>query len=447
MRHVVLVVLLTLLAIPAGARADDRPGLVVIAPAAWEADLAPYVELRRQAFDVRVAALEDVLRTVEGVDAPERVKRFLWRGWRDHGVRYALLVGDSDTFPVRWMVLDRVHAPAFHTAFYASDHYYADVARDDGSFDDWNAATDGHHAGYFGEVTGEHGKAGPINLDRVSYVPEVAVGRWPVSTRDDLRAVIAKTVAWEARAVGPRRALLVHMGGWVDARGAYGAWADTLAGAGWSVERRLFGEGGEPKPAEVVAALKGGVELAFHAGHGSDETWHGCLGPRERAALAGAPTAVMFSVGCGTAVFSTQPPYEPYLDVHGLLQRGTNAGQVFTEPPPPPAALQPGRLDATGLGERLVRMPSGGAVAYIGCNTGAQPCALTLQEGFTAAVAGGARRLGDAWNAALAHYWRAQRLADLKPDAGWYPPSVFFQGMKFMVFGDPALPLPAAGAE
>jgi hypothetical protein len=34
------------------------------------------------------------------------------------------------------------------------------------------------------------------------------------------------------------------------------------------------------------------------------------------------------------------------------------------------------------------------------------------------------------------------RLEGLRPDAGWYPPSIFFQGMKFMVFGDPSLLLP-----
>lgn len=27
------------------------------------------------------------------------------------------------------------------------------------------------------------------------------------------------------------------------------------------------------------------------------------------------------------------------------------------------------------------------------------------------------------------------------PTAGWYPPSIFFQGMKFMLFGDPSLDL------
>jgi hypothetical protein len=36
-------------------------------------------------------------------------------------------------------------------------------------------------------------------------------------------------------------------------------------------------------------------------------------------------------------------------------------------------------------------------------------------------------------------YWRTEKLVDLKPDDGWHPPSIFFQGMKFMLFGDPSL--------
>jgi len=32
---------------------------------------------------------------------------------------------------------------------------------------------------------------------------------------------------------------------------------------------------------------------------------------------------------------------------------------------------------------------------------------------------------------------------ELAPTSSWYPPSIFFQGMKFMLFGDPTLPLPA----
>jgi hypothetical protein len=54
----------------------------------------------------------------------------------------------------------------------------------------------------------------------------------------------------------------------------------------------------------------------------------------------------------------------------------------------------------------------------------------------------GEPRLGDCWTSAIHHYFEREHLATLKPDEGWYPPSVFFQGMKFMVFGDPSLRLP-----
>jgi hypothetical protein len=99
------------------------------------------------------------------------------------------------------------------------------------------------------------------------------------------------------------------------------------------------------------------------------------------------------------------------------------------------------KYNKTGLGEELLRKSNGGAVAYIGCNTGSQPCGLTLQRGFVEAAMQPHIRVGDAWNEALRYYHAHERLEALKPDAGWYPPSIFFQGMKFMLFGDPTIEL------
>ena len=425
----------------AAAQVDPPPLLAVVAPAAWQTELQAYAEARREELTVELVALEDLVASQPGVDAPERIKRWLWRAWSERGLAYALLVGDADTFPVRFMVLDRVTEPAFHHAFYPSDLYYADLAEQDGSFEDWNAAREGFHAGYFGEVRGEHGKDGPIDHDRVSYVPEIAVGRWPVSDVAELRAVVAKTLAWRGPVARPR-ALVVHADGWVDARPRMEGWAAALEGASFEVERQLYGVEGVPSPAGVLASLRAGVELALHVGHGTNESWHACLGPAQRDALASAPPAVYFSVGCGTAHFCVEPPYHGYLDVQGLPHRGTNDGEVFDAPPPPPAPLQPGRYDTSGLGERLLIQSGGGAVAYIGCDTGAQPCGLTLMEGFVDALAQGrAWRIGDAWREAVAHYHRAERLDQLVPTESWYPPSVFFQGMKFVLLGDPTLAL------
>jgi len=427
----------------AGQAPPSKPTFVVIAPAEWRAALQPLVAARRADFEVEIAALEDVIASESGEDPPERIKRHLWRAWRERRATHALLVGDADVFPVRFMVLDRCTDPAFHTAFYPSDLYYADVAEPDGSFDDWNAEREGHHALYFGEVRGECNKDTRIDFDRVSYVPELAVGRFPVSTRAELEAVVAKTAAYRP---GPPAVLIAHADGWVDERARVQGFAQALTGAGFAVELQLYGSltptAPVPTPASVLDGLRRSPLVAYHVGHGSGETWHDCLGPAERDALAGVRPLVYLSVGCSTAHFVNEPPYEPYLDVSGVPHRGTNDGEVFHAPPPPPCWLQPGRFDATGLGERLLTMREGGAVAYVGCTTGAQPCAMTLLEGFNRALAAKPRpRAGDAWRAALAHYVEKERLHELEPDDGWYPPSVFFQGMKFVYFGDPTLPL------
>ena len=108
-------VLHALLCTIAHAAEADRPRLVAIAPAEWVPVLAPWVEARKKDLDVEAVALEDVLATNEGRDAPERIKRFLFRGWKERNVRYALLVGDADTFPFRFMVLDRCTPAAFDT--------------------------------------------------------------------------------------------------------------------------------------------------------------------------------------------------------------------------------------------------------------------------------------------------------------------------------------------
>jgi peptidase C25-like protein len=417
----------------------------VIAPQAWLSELEPLIAHRGQEFAAAGYALEQILEQQSGFDPPERIKRWLYDRWKNHGLRYVLLVGDADTLPVRFMMLDRKTEAAFDTAFYPSDHYYADVARADRSFDDWNAEQSDFHRDYFGEVHGEKHKQPPINLDGISYQPEVAVGRWPVSKKAEVRDLVAKTLAWELRPERPAQALFVHAPEWIDARAQVGKLADVWLQQGWQVERQFYGTESAPSPQTVLTSLLQGQAVVVHVGHGNSDSWHKCLGPKERDALATAAPGIFLSIGCSTAHFCNEPPYQPYLDRDGVLHVGTGSGETFTGPPPPPASLQPGRLNSTGLGEKLMRMPGGGAVGYIGCTTGAQPCALTLLDGFALHVAGNSKtRLGDAWNAALSNYWLAENLAELQPSASWYPASIFFQGMKFMVFGDPALTMPEA---
>ncbi len=431
---------------------DGRARLVVVTPERFKRDLQPFADYRRSDLEVEIATLEEILKTNPGVDDPEKLKRALYGAWKERHARYVLLVGDASVLPVRYMVLDRITPAAFDYAFYPSDLYYADVAKPDGSFDDWNACKEGFHAGYYGEVRGEKNKADPINFDHVDYCPELAVGRWPVNSSGQLRTIAAKTIATQRRLRAMpnegRRAAFVAVGGWVDSR----AEMDRMAAffpSNWAIEKRYDSPDRKqttarpPDEPELLGLLNGGVDLMFHAGHGTDTCWERCLFMNHLGHVHNASRLpVMISAGCSTARFATLPPYEGYLDVHGVEHKGTDRGEVFKAPPPPPSPYQTGRFNPPGLGKQLLVAGPDGAVAYIGCNTGSQPCGRTLLEGFAKAWGQGKEsRLGDYWAEAVRYYFEKERLSHLKPTADWYPPSVFFQGMKFMLYGDPSLRL------
>lgn len=434
-------------------------GLAVIAPRAFHPALQEFVAHKQTIRPTELHALESVLAETVGADDPEKLKRFLYDRWKKGGLGFALLVGDVDVLPVRYMTLDRITPAAFDYSFYPSDLYYGDLARTDGSFDNWNAQTNSFHGGYFGEVRGEKNKGDAINFDAVDYRPEIAVGRWPVSSAAEARLIAEKSVCYEISvlkqtAARTNTAALFAVGGWVDTRRRMDRWKSHLSGH-WDTERRYYSDtkqsSGTPPPdhAAVRSLFNTGIGLAIHTGHGQPDSWEQCFNYRDLDRITnGASLPVVVSAGCSTAYFAPLAPYGAYVDVNGIEHAGTDNKQVFTAPPPAPAPYQRGRFNPTGLGEQLLKRSTNGAVAYIGCNTGSQPCGLTLVDGFVASLANAeSPTLGGCWADAVRHYYEAENLASLKPDKGWYPPTIFFQAMKFMVFGDPSLRMPAKTAQ
>lgn len=436
-------------------KGPEKAAILIVGPREFSTAVEPLIRHKKVRRPAEFVAIEDVLSSSAGVDDPEKLKRFLFERAEKFGLGYVLLVGDADRMPVRYMMLDRVTEPAFDVAFYPSDLYYADLAKADGTFDDWNARKDGYHGGYFGEVHGESHKDGPINVDQIDYRPDIAVGRWPVSTIAEVTRVVAKTIAYEnsaAKSEALKRAVFCHVHGWIDARGALDR-AITRLPKSYRAERLFFKDAARddktaaPIEAEILKSVNAGAGLVFHIGHGNDDQWAECFNVASIPKLTNtAAPAIMMSIGCSTARFAVLPPYEAYVDANGREHKGTNDGEVFKAPPPPPAAYHSGRYNPPGLGEMLVRERDVGAVAYIGCNTGGQPCALTLMEGMIDALAevkSGAPILGDLWSRALTLYYDRENLATLRPNADWYPPSIFSQGMKYMFFGDPSLVMPS----
>lgn len=416
--------------------------LIVVAPDKFHPALRRFVEFKQKTRSVVLLSLESILKEEKGVDDPEKVKRRLFRHWKEEHAGFALLVGDADVFPVRYMTLDRVTPAAFDYAFYPSDLYYADLADAQGQFETWNMAADDFHAGYFGEVRGEKNKNDPINYDGIHYLPEIAVGRWPVSTVREVERLVEKSIRYETTLNSrPLSSAFLVVGGWVDSRTQFSKFSDKFSQ--WSPQKFYYGSKEPASAANVIKLMNQGTRVIFHSGHGETTGWDQSFGLRHLDQVKNADKLpIILSAGCSTAYLATLPPYQGYLDVHGKEHIGTDAGEKFSAPPPPPAVYQKGKYNGTSLGEQLLRRSEHGAIAYFGCNTGSQPCGLSLLEGFASSIGtDNATTLGEAWQASIRHYWTKERLADLKPNNDWYPPSIFFQGMKFMLFGDPSLPI------
>src|SRR5689334_17839562 len=103
------------------ATASEQKHLLIIAPNVFCPTLASFITHKQKLLPTELKPLEEILSAASGVDDPEKLKRFLYNEWKTHDLGYALLVGDVDVMPVRFMVLDRVTASAFDYAFYPSD--------------------------------------------------------------------------------------------------------------------------------------------------------------------------------------------------------------------------------------------------------------------------------------------------------------------------------------
>ena len=153
--------------------------LLVIAPRPFGTALNDFVAFKKTRLPTELVLLDDVLAASTGADDAEKLKRFLYERWRAGKLAYVLLAGDADVLPVRYMTLDRVTPAAFDYAFYPSDLYYADLARADGSFDDWNVQHGGFHATYFGEVRGGRTKANRSTLMPLTICPTLRSAAGP----------------------------------------------------------------------------------------------------------------------------------------------------------------------------------------------------------------------------------------------------------------------------
>lgn len=417
-----------------------------------------------------------------GWDEPERIKRGIKLAHETYGVKYIMLVGDSDMFPVRYTMTDRISNDSRgenwlgYGAYYASDLYYADLYKQDGSFDNWDSENPNH---VYGELYGEYFSNDPINKDGIDMIPDVAVGRIPALTLQEVENYVNKVIDYESRTYGETNVgttrewfksalFIIPYTPDDDLDEIFMDAKENIADDHLTSERgfqitRLYDPGisgaasitdGTPTEDMIKWWLNHGVGFVNFGGHGNRDVWDDVFytWTLESYTLHNSKLPIVLSVGCGTAQFAVQPPYEAYVDAYGGTHIGINNGELWPTPPtlPQPASLQTDIHDSFPE-FMLVRHPYKGAIGYVGCVTGAQAWSKYLDEFFFQGYDEGVK-LGDMWINMVTEYCDASKSVSgyslgsigrgettIKSGGDWFKVAGYHQPMKFMLFGDPSL--------
>ncbi len=219
---------------------------LVIANPDFAAGVAPLVDHRRaQGLTAQVVDVDQIYENLSnGMVDPEAIRQYVAYAAREKGTKYVVLVG-GDTYDYKNYLgigslsfIPSLYVQAGGVNFVPADPLYGDVDRDS--------------------------------------IPDVPVGRLPVRTSAELSAVIAKTLAYEAKNYG--RTFLAATDSYDPfERISFSQISHQLIdglGAGWSVERADIDELGVPVArAKVISTLNNGVAFAQFFGHSSYNVW------------------------------------------------------------------------------------------------------------------------------------------------------------------------------
>ena len=248
--------------------------LAIIAPREFWDVLAPFVEARRAAgWTVELDDVEDIFDEMTfGAHRADAINRFvrLRRGNPAPRTKYMLLVGSATVDPRNFLgkdLPDLVPTRLIDTDVIetASDDALADLDGDG--------------------------------------VPELAVGRWPVRTADEVAALVSATLAMETATPFDRGSLIVTGGGGdVDFRASAAALASVLPSLPDFFDAQMSGAG-DPH-AQLLARWSRRPSFVQYFGHGSQGIWQGLLNMDDLSGVgADGKRAVVVALTCLNGLF------------------------------------------------------------------------------------------------------------------------------------------------
>ena len=469
--------------------------MIVHPPAFREQALRLLHHKRATGMTAHSYALASLIDGVSGVDDAEKLKKAIYGAVRDERrVRYVFLLGDATLIPVRYrrtLQQRGVNNVPYQAWYTGADLYYANLYRKheaprgsavpdtESGFSDWDA--DGNQA--YDDHHWDNDDVYDWNPDEVDGCPDVAVGRLPVQSEDQLRIYVDKVIAYETGPGPPGRVAFLADKKYPTAETLMLRIAEDgeLAANGLAVDRFGFGYApGDHPPAGLSVSRRGSTETAtrdgcftVYIGHGSTNTWDfevegdaALLSGANVAAFTNGTQPVVVSIGCSTGewVYAAPDHAQPsYRDVNGIVHsfsssnsRRDNSGTwTVTDNPvgrpdlnrtwtvedkdapkvpvPRPAEYDFNRPSPTFALSWLLN-PVGGGIAFCGETTVAQDnWGADFATGLFQAWRGSGTVLGDMWRHAGRFYWQMYEKSQDTIGA----PRCYLTYMT--LFGDPSL--------
>ncbi len=171
--------------------------LVIIAPRTFSRALQPLIAHKNNHLvETLLKTTEDIYNEYEGRDKPEQIKYFIKDAIETWDISYVLLVGGKQGqrntwyVPARYSHLDDWSDWDYQ---YLSDLYYADIYKDDGTFEDW----DSNGNGIFAEWSRDSEQKDILDLH-----PDVSVGRLACRNTLEVHTVVKKIITYETQTAG-----------------------------------------------------------------------------------------------------------------------------------------------------------------------------------------------------------------------------------------------------
>jgi len=289
--------------------------LLILYPSEFQVALQPLINHKNTGGTKTLSTgLEQIYSNpayASGRDVQEKIKLAIASAHKSFGIKYVMLVGDVDRFPVRY--IRAWDSNIWGHNFGPSDLYYADLYDKAGNFSTW----DKDNNGFYGEMNAREGWTtswAELNHDQVDLKPDLAVGRIPVSTVDELAIAVKKIIDYET-ASGPswkRRAMLVtgdfenplpdaeDIGQKFRQRGFEVVNHYYEDQSGWSDPSKLSQRAGL-----LNTEINSGFGFVIYLGHGAEDAWANWYRRSDVAGLNNrAKLPIILAAACGTAAFT-----------------------------------------------------------------------------------------------------------------------------------------------